>query len=52
MSIDDNLLQNAAIRIFKFNKIFSNNLGTNCGFVITNTLDVHYKKDLKNIKLI
>ena len=50
MSIDDDLLQNAAVRVFKFKKIFSNNLGTNCGFVITNTLDIHYKKHLKNIK--
>lgn len=52
MSINDDLLQNAAIRVFKFNKIFSDNLGTKCGFVITNTLDVHYKKDIKKIKLI
>jgi len=50
MSINDDLLQNAAIRVFKFDKIFSDNLGTNCGFVITNTLDIHYKKDLKNLK--
>ena len=50
MSINDDLLQNAAIRVFKFNKIFSDNLGTNCGFVITNTLDIHYKNELKNLK--
>ena len=25
MSIDDDLLQNAAVRVFKFKKIFSNN---------------------------
>ena len=49
ISVNDDFLQNAAIRVFKFHKIFSDNLGTNCGFVVTNTLDIHYKKDLKNI---
>ena len=49
MSLDKNLMQNAAIRVLKSSSINQKFLSTYCGGVISNTIDVHYKKDLKKI---
>ena len=49
MSLDKNLMQNAAIRVLKSSSINQRFLSTYCGGVISNTIDVHYKKDLKKI---
>ncbi len=49
MSLDKNLMQNAAIRVLKSSSINQKFLSTYCGGVVSNTIDVHYKSDLKKI---
>lgn len=48
MSLDKNLMQNAAIRVVKYKYAFQKSLSTHSGGVINNAIDIHYKKDLKN----
>ena len=47
ISVDDNLNQNAAIRIMKYNAVFQKTLSTNLGVFITNLHDVHKKDDVE-----
>ena len=49
MSLDRNLMQNAAIRVVKYKYAFQKSLSTHCGGVVNDVIDVHYKKDLKGI---
>ena len=50
MSLDKNLMQNAAIRVVKYKYAYQKSLSTYCGGVINNAIDIHYKKDLKELK--
>jgi CMP-N-acetylneuraminic acid synthetase len=49
-SVDSNLLQNAAFRIFKGDYVFQEDLSTNCGVVIAEAYDVHTLEDIKKIE--
>ena len=49
-SVDSNLLQNAAFRIFKGDYVFQEDLSTNCGVVIAEAYDVHTLEDIKNLE--
>jgi N-acylneuraminate cytidylyltransferase/CMP-N,N'-diacetyllegionaminic acid synthase len=51
ISVDKNNNQDAAIRILKYKALFSNSLSSYVGFVKTNLIDVHFKKDLNKIKM-
>lgn len=51
-SVDNNLMQDAAIRVFKGRYVFQKDLSTNCGVVVTNLFDVHTLEDVKNVELI
>ena len=46
-SVDKNLLQNAAFRIFKGDYVFQKDLSTNCGVIIEEAHDVHTLDDVK-----
>lgn len=50
ISVDSNGIQNAAFRIMKYESLFQKSLSTHCGFVITNTSDIHVLKDLKLVE--
>lgn len=47
ISTDLNGVQNAALRIMKLEAVFQKSLSTYCGFIITDTTDIHTKTDLK-----
>jgi len=49
-SVDENLMQNAAFRIFKGDYVFQEDLSTNCGVVVCPLHDVHTKEDVKFIE--
>ena len=48
-SVDDNMIQNGAIRVMKAFYVMQKDLSTHCGVYVCNLTDVHYKKDLKKI---
>ena len=50
-SVDENLMQNAAFRIFKGDYVFQEDLSTNCGVFICPLHDVHTLEDVQNIEL-
>ena len=50
ISVDKNLMQNAAFRIFKGDYVFQKDLSTNCGVYICDIQDVHTLEDVKNIE--
>ena len=49
-SVDENLMQNAAFRIFKSDYVFQEDLSTNCGVFICDLHDVHTVEDVKYIE--
>ena len=49
-SVDNNLMQNAAFRIFRSNYVFQKDLSTNCGVVVCELHDVHTVEDVKYIE--
>jgi len=49
-SVDKNLMQNAAFRIFKGDYVFQQDLSTNCGVYICPIEDVHTIEDIKRIE--
>ena len=49
-SVDENLMQNAAFRIFKSDYVFQEDLSTNCGVFICDLHDVHTVEDIKYIE--
>jgi len=51
ISVDKNNNQDAAIRIIRYKDLFCKSLSSYVGFVKTDLVDVHYKEDLKKIKL-
>jgi len=50
ISVDNNLMQNAAFRIFKGNYVFQKDLSTNCGVYVTDIHDVHTIDDVKIVE--
>ncbi len=50
ISSDVNGIQNAAFRIMKYDTVFQESLSTYCGFVITDSNDIHTLSDLKKIE--
>ena len=49
-SVDSNLMQNAAFRIFKGDYVFQKDLSTNCGVIISEAYDVHTIEDVKKLE--
>jgi len=50
VSVDKNLMQDAAIRVFRSNYVFQKDLSTNFGVVITDLFDVHTIEDVKHVE--
>ena len=50
MSVDNQLNQNAAIRVVKYNSLFQESLSVHFGVVKTNIADIHLYKDLKSLE--
>tara|TARA_Y100001963_G_C6771759_1_gene445289 strand:- start:473 stop:1024 length:552 start_codon:yes stop_codon:yes gene_type:complete len=50
ISVDENLMQNAAFRIFKGEYVFQEDLSTNCGVVVCELHDVHTLEDVRIIE--
>ena len=50
ISVDENYSQNSAIRAMKTSYVFQKSLSTHCGFIVTDTLDVHTKSDINKLK--
>ncbi len=50
ISTNNKGIQNAAFRIMKYKTLFQKSLSTYCGFVITDTSDIHTLKDLKKVE--
>ena len=46
ISVDENLMQNAAFRVFRGKYVFQKDLSTNCGVSICNLHDVHTVDDV------
>jgi len=46
-SVGENLMQNAAFRVFKSDYVLQKDLSTNCGVFICELHDVHTEKDVK-----
>tara|TARA_R100000234_G_C4907310_1_gene138325 strand:- start:59 stop:625 length:567 start_codon:yes stop_codon:yes gene_type:complete len=49
-SVDKDLMQNAAFRIFKKDYVFQTDLSTNCGVVVCDLHDVHNIEDVKYLE--
>ena len=49
-SVDQNLMQDAAIRVFKGKYVFQEDLSTNCGVCIVNAHDVHTIEDVRFVE--
>ena len=49
-SVDNNLIQNAAFRVFKGDYVFQEDLSTNCGAVICDLHDVHTIEDVRSLE--
>jgi CMP-N-acetylneuraminic acid synthetase len=49
-SVDKDLMQNAALRIFKGNYVFQEDLSTNCGVIVCPVRDVHNIEDVQALE--
>ena len=49
-SVDENLMQNAAFRIFKGDYVFQEDLSTNCGVVVCDLHDIHTIEDIRMLE--
>ena len=49
-SVDNNLMQNAAFRIFKGDYVFQEDLSTNCGVIVCDLHDVHTIEDVRYLE--
>jgi CMP-N-acetylneuraminic acid synthetase len=49
-SVDSNLMQNAAFRIFRGDYVFQEDLSTNCGAIVCDLHDVHTIEDIKYLE--
>ena len=52
VSVDQNLNQNGALRVLKYNSVFDKNLSTHFGVIKTNLMDIHTQEDLNKINSI
>ena len=52
ISTDENHNQNGTLRTMRFKTTFQQDLSTYCGFIVTNTSDIHTIQDLKNLEKI
>lgn len=50
ISVDSNLMQNAAFRIFRGDYVYQKDLSTNCGVVICDLIDVHTMEDVNQLQ--
>jgi N-acylneuraminate cytidylyltransferase len=50
ISVNNDLMQNAAFRIFKGDYVYQKDLSTNCGVVIADLYDVHTIDDVKYLE--
>ena len=48
-NVDENLMQNAAFRIFKGDYVYQHDLSTNCGVIINDLKDIHTLEDINNL---
>lgn len=48
-SVDNNLMQNAAFRIFSGDYVFQQDLSTNCGVIICESYDIHTLEDVQTV---
>ena len=49
-SVDNNLMQNAAFRVMRYDYVFQRDLSTNCGVFICDLLDVHTQEDIDKLE--
>ena len=49
ISVDENYNQNGALRVMRYNSSLQKELSTHCGFIMTNTSDIHNLDDIKNL---
>jgi len=49
-SVDENLIQNAAFRIMKYEYVFQKSLSTCCGAYVTDYIDVHTLEDIEELE--
>jgi hypothetical protein len=49
-SVDANLMQNAAFRIFKGDYVFQEDLSTNCGVFVCPLEDIHILADVERLE--
>jgi CMP-N-acetylneuraminic acid synthetase len=49
-SVGNNLMQNAAFRVFKGEYVFQQDLSTNCGVYVCELDDIHSLEDVKRIE--
>ncbi len=47
ISVDENYNQNGALRVMRYKSSLQKELSTHCGFIITNTSDIHTLKDIR-----
>jgi glycosyltransferase involved in cell wall biosynthesis len=52
ISTDENHNQNGTLRTMRYKTTFQEDLSTYCGFIVTNTSDIHTMQDLKNLEKI
>ncbi len=50
ISTDENFNQNGTLRVMKYFTAFQKDLSTHCGFLVTNTSDIHTIEDVKFLK--
>ncbi len=50
LSVNSNLIQNAAFRIMKYDYVFQKSLSTYCGVYICDLIDVHSIEDIRRIE--
>ena len=50
LSVDENLIQNAAFRIMKKDYVFQKTLSTKCGVFVTDYLDIHTLSDVIKVE--
>lgn len=49
-SVNSNLMQNAAFRVFRGDYVFQKDLSTNCGVVVCDLMDVHDIDDVRRLE--
>jgi len=50
MSVDENMIQNAAIRVMRYTTVFQNSLSTYFSIYVKNIVDIHTLNDLEEVR--